>query len=134
MSRSDYEIAPEDLRRKLDGPVRPVVVDVRRHDEVSTVPFPGALHVPMDELQDRLDELDPNAETVVVCHHGVRSLSVTVFSAKPRFPFGIQPGGRHRQVVAGRRPFRPALLRPLCCGARANRGDKVEDPCHRNRS
>jgi rhodanese-related sulfurtransferase len=79
MSRSDYEIAPEDLRQKLDGPARPVLVDVRRYDEVATSPFPGALHVPMDELQDRLDELDPNAETVVVCHHGVRSLSVTVF-------------------------------------------------------
>ena len=79
MSRSDYEMTPEDLRQKLDGPARPVVVDVRRHDEVATSPFPGALHVPMDELQDRLDELDPNAETVVVCHHGVRSLSVTVF-------------------------------------------------------
>ncbi len=33
----------------------------------------------MDEIQDRMSELDPARETVVFCHHGVRSLSVTVF-------------------------------------------------------
>ena len=79
MTRADYEISAEDLRRKLDEPSPPVLLDVRRYDELVISPFPGALHVPMDELQDRLDELDPERETVVVCHHGVRSLSVTVF-------------------------------------------------------
>jgi rhodanese-related sulfurtransferase len=31
----------------------------------------------MSEILDRLPELDPSAETVVVCHHGVRSACVT---------------------------------------------------------
>ena len=79
MSRADYEIAPEALRDKLAGPNPPLLLDVRRHDEVAICSLPGALHLPMDELQDRVDELDPAKETVVFCHHGVRSLSVTVF-------------------------------------------------------
>ncbi len=78
MSRAEYEIAPEELREKLGGPTPPVVVDVRRQVEVAICSLQGALHLPMDELQDRMDELDPEKETVVVCHHGVRSLSVTV--------------------------------------------------------
>jgi rhodanese-related sulfurtransferase len=79
MSRADYEIAPEALRDKLAGPNPPLLVDVRRHDEVAICSLPGALHLPMDELSDRLAELDPEKETVVFCHHGVRSLSATVF-------------------------------------------------------
>jgi rhodanese-related sulfurtransferase len=79
MSRADYEIAPEALRDKLAGPNPPLLVDVRRPDEVAICALPGALHLPMDEIQDRWAELDPEKETVVFCHHGVRSLSVTVF-------------------------------------------------------
>src|SRR5256885_9077576 len=79
MSRADYEIAPEELQAKLAGPTPPLVLDVRRPDEVALAPMPAAMHLPMDELQDRLDELDPDKETVIVCHHGVRSLPVAVF-------------------------------------------------------
>jgi rhodanese-related sulfurtransferase len=56
-----------------------VLLDVRRHDEVATATLPGAVHIPIEEIEERVDELDADAETVVYCHHGVRSLSVTVF-------------------------------------------------------
>jgi rhodanese-related sulfurtransferase len=79
MSRADYEIAPETLRKRLAEPNPPLLLDVRRHDEVAVCSLAGSVHLPMDELQDRLAELDPEKETVVYCHHGVRSLSVTVF-------------------------------------------------------
>jgi rhodanese-related sulfurtransferase len=79
MSRADYEIAPEELKEKLTSEAPPLLLDVRRHDEVALSSLPGAVHLPMDELEDRLGELDPQRETVVFCHHGVRSLSVAVF-------------------------------------------------------
>lgn len=79
MSRADYEILPEDLRKKLEGGDAPRLVDVRRADELAICSLPGALHLPLDELQDRLDELEPEKEIVVFCHHGVRSLSATAF-------------------------------------------------------
>jgi rhodanese-related sulfurtransferase len=79
MSRSDYEVQPDELKKRLEGPTPPLLVDVRRPDEVAICSLPGAMHVPMDELEDRLAELDPERETVVYCHHGVRSLSVTAF-------------------------------------------------------
>ena len=37
----------------------------------------GSTLVPMSELEWRLPELDPAAETVVICHHGLRSAYVT---------------------------------------------------------
>jgi rhodanese-related sulfurtransferase len=36
------------------------------------------MHIPMGDISSRAhQELDPDAHIVVVCHHGVRSLSVT---------------------------------------------------------
>jgi rhodanese-like protein len=37
----------------------------------------GSTLIPLAQLPDRLPELDPAAETVVVCHHGARSAYAT---------------------------------------------------------
>jgi rhodanese-related sulfurtransferase len=39
----------------------------------------------MGELPERLSELDPAAETVVICHHGNRSAYVTQALARAGF-------------------------------------------------
>ncbi len=50
------------------------LLDVRTDGEVRrTGVIAGALHIPVDELRDRLTELDPNRETVVYCAVGLRS-------------------------------------------------------------
>jgi rhodanese-related sulfurtransferase len=79
MSRADYEIRAEALRQKLDAKERFVLLDVRRDDEVAIATLPDTVHIPIEEIEERVGELDADAETVVFCHHGVRSLSVTVF-------------------------------------------------------
>ena len=73
---SRLEITVEELRALMDasGPA-PLLLDVRRYDERETAIIGGCEHIPLDELEDRMDELDPAAEYVVYCHHGVRSLS-----------------------------------------------------------
>ena len=37
----------------------------------------GSKLIPMGELAERVSELDPARETVVICHHGNRSAYVT---------------------------------------------------------
>lgn len=52
------------------------VVDVRTEREVATSPLAGVnrtVHIPLDELRGRLDELDPTRPTVVACELGQRS-------------------------------------------------------------
>jgi rhodanese-related sulfurtransferase len=52
------------------------VVDVRTPPELEKWPFPGAPHaknIPLDELRDRLDELDLHAETAVFCQVSLRA-------------------------------------------------------------
>ncbi len=77
----DLEVFAKDLRSLLDQPAEqpePVrLLDVREPWEVHASGFPGALEMPMGEVPSRVhQELDPEERIVVICHHGVRSLSV----------------------------------------------------------
>lgn len=55
------------------------LLDVREPWEYERVHLPDSLHIPMDDLRERLDELHPQQTYVVVCHHGNRSLQVAAF-------------------------------------------------------
>jgi rhodanese-related sulfurtransferase len=69
------EIMPaEALEKHEAGAV--VLLDVRTPPEWAGGHVPGALHIPMDELASRYQELDPEAETLVICAHGIRSAAV----------------------------------------------------------
>lgn len=49
------------------------VVDVRSTAEIEKLPLPGAIHIPIDELTERWQELDAQLPTVTVCHSGKRA-------------------------------------------------------------
>ena len=52
------------------------VLDVRTPPEIERLPFPGAdrvINIPLDELRDRLDELDMQADTAVTCQTSLRA-------------------------------------------------------------
>lgn len=73
------QILPQDVRQLIDAGTPIVLLDVREPEELAIVHLDGALHIPMAEIPGRLHELDPEAPTVVLCHHGMRSASVTAF-------------------------------------------------------
>ena len=52
------------------------ILDVREDFEVAEGMIPGALHIPMGQLQARLSELDPGVHVIVVCRSGNRSARV----------------------------------------------------------
>ncbi len=78
-------IEPAALKARLDRGEPLFILDVREQFEISLAPFPGASHIPMDDIPSRLTELDPDRETVVVCHHGVRSAQVAMYLARMGF-------------------------------------------------
>lgn len=51
----------------------PVLLDVRERWEYERCRIADSRLVPMGELSRRADEFDPDADVVVICHHGVRS-------------------------------------------------------------
>ncbi len=66
-------LAPADLKARLDSGEKLILLDVRETEEVGICALPGITHIPLGELSIRHTELDPDAETVVICHHGIRS-------------------------------------------------------------
>lgn len=83
--RGYEDIAPAELKSRLDRGERPVLLDVREPGEFALARIEGAELVPMAEVPARLAELDPRAETVVICHHGVRSAAVAQFLSRSGF-------------------------------------------------
>lgn len=66
-----------DLQSKSGGTL--TLLDVREPWEYERVHLPDCLHIPMDDLQARIAELDPQQTYVVLCHHGNRSQQVARF-------------------------------------------------------
>ena len=50
-----------------------ILLDVRNPAELPSGQFKHFLHIPLDQLRDRIDELDPAKEYIVSCHSGLRS-------------------------------------------------------------
>jgi rhodanese-related sulfurtransferase len=54
----------------------PLLLDVREPWEYEICRIPGSQLVPMGQIVASLGRLDPARETVVICHHGIRSQQV----------------------------------------------------------
>ncbi|MBL0142229.1 MAG: sulfurtransferase [Betaproteobacteria bacterium] len=59
------------------GPV--ALLDVREPWEFDVCRIAGSRLIPLSQLPSRLAELDPERPTVVICHHGVRSLRAAAY-------------------------------------------------------
>jgi hydroxyacylglutathione hydrolase len=63
----------EELAHRLGSPAAPLVLDVRRPSEFEAGHIPGSLHVPFEELPERLGELPRDQPIATVCKAGKRS-------------------------------------------------------------
>jgi len=73
------EVTPVELQRRLAEHEPLVLLDVRQDWETRLCRLDNALHIPIEEIELRTDELDPAAEIVVYCHQGVRSAAVAEY-------------------------------------------------------
>ncbi len=78
-----------------------VVLDVREPVEWQHGHIEGAVHVPMNEVPERLAEL-PTGQTLVVCKVGGRSAQVTGYLAQQGFDVVNLDGGMLDWQAAGR--------------------------------
>lgn len=54
----------------------PLLLDVREPWEYQHCRIEGSQLMPMGNVRSEAPHLDPDRETVVICHHGIRSFSV----------------------------------------------------------
>ncbi|MGZ4163938.1 MAG: rhodanese-like domain-containing protein [Tumebacillaceae bacterium] len=72
-------ITAQEVQARLDKGEVLQILDVRENPEVANGMIPGALHIRLSDVEERLDEIDREAETIVVCRSGRRSQSVCNF-------------------------------------------------------
>ena len=73
------EISPQDLKARLDRKEAPLLLDVRQDWETKLCRLPNAVHIPIEDIELRVEELNPDDPIVVYCHAGVRSAAVAEF-------------------------------------------------------
>lgn len=73
MKTSSHSFSPEALRDLLESGASHQLLDVRPYPEFATGHIHGARMLPLDELPDRLGEIDRTQPVVLVCRTGKRS-------------------------------------------------------------
>ena len=74
----DFEISPGQVKSLQKNGETFTLLDVREPWEYEASHIEGTKHIPMGDIPTRAhQELDPDAHIVVMCHRGVRSVSVT---------------------------------------------------------
>ncbi|MGD0737391.1 MAG: rhodanese-like domain-containing protein [Terracidiphilus sp.] len=89
----EYEISPLEASALLsEGTAR--LIDVREPWEFMTAHIEKSVLMPVGEVAARAhQELDPDERVLVMCHHGIRSMNVTVWLRNQGF--------EHAQSVRG---------------------------------
>ena len=80
------EITPQEFVAKRAAGADVTLLDVREDWETQLAPVPSkVLHIPMGQVPDRIGELDPARETVVICRSGGRSAEVARYLERNGF-------------------------------------------------
>ena len=73
-----------------------VLLDVREDDELMICQIEGALHIPMRDIPNCVEDLPRNKQLIIFCHHGMRSLNVCQFLEARGFTNTLNmTGGMH---------------------------------------
>ena len=98
------DLTVDELRQNLD---QYVVIDVREAYELRSGKVPGALHIPMGQIQHRSAELDKNRKYAIICQSGSRSSSVAAWMSQQGFDVANVVGGMSLWIGARHPVERP---------------------------
>jgi adenylyltransferase/sulfurtransferase len=67
-------LTARELKTRIDRGDRLQIIDIREPHERAIAPFPGSKYIPLGQMERRVHELDPSADTVFLCKIGQRSV------------------------------------------------------------
>jgi len=79
-----------------------LVLDVREEYEFVDGHVPGAVHIPLGDLPLRVDELDPDVDTYVICRTGGRSAQAAAWLTGQGYTAFNIAGGSGAWLEAGK--------------------------------
>ena len=87
------EITPVEVQELLESGEQLNLVDVREDDEVAEGIIPGAIHIPLGEVAERVGELDKSKPYIIICRSGGRSGRATEFLEGAGYDASNMTGG-----------------------------------------
>ena len=87
------EITTTELQERLEKGEQLNLVDVREADEVAEGIIPGAIHIPLGEVPERMGELDSSKPYIFICRSGGRSGRATEFLTDEGYDVTNMVGG-----------------------------------------
>ena len=76
------EISVADAKQKLTADPKTLLLDVREPQEFALAQIQGSTLIPMNSVPGELQKLEAladDADILILCHHGVRSLQVAAW-------------------------------------------------------
>jgi rhodanese-related sulfurtransferase len=67
------QLSATELKNKIQQEEKLFFLDVREPHEFKYAHIANSVLIPLNQIPNRLGELDPQQEIVVICHHGIRS-------------------------------------------------------------
>ena len=88
------QLTPAELHQWLHENKPVLLLDVREDEEVEYCALPGHIHIPMNLIPLRQNELPDGTPIVVYCHHGMRSLYAATYLSEAGFDdvYNLQGG------------------------------------------
>lgn len=88
------QLGSAELKAWMDEGRMFCLLDVRTDEEAAICSLPDALHIPMNLIPLRQNELPDDVPLVVYCHHGIRSLHTAMYLADAGFEnlYNLQGG------------------------------------------
>lgn len=82
-----WEVHPNEVQKLKNSEAEILILDVRQQKEWDHARIEGAMLIPLDQLPQRLAELEKwrGKRIVVHCHHGARSLRATAWLRQAGF-------------------------------------------------
>ncbi len=79
------EVSVDELNQQIQSGESPYILDVREDWEVAVARIDGTVHIPMNQVAARLDEIDSKNEIIVHCKTGGRSAKICTLLTEHNF-------------------------------------------------
>lgn len=82
---SIIQISATELKTRIQNEPHLLLLDVREPNEFEYARIENSVLIPLNQIPQKLGELNPQQEIVVICHHGVRSQQACMYLANSGF-------------------------------------------------
>lgn len=87
------EVTPVEVEEIIANSKDTVIIDVREDEEVANGMIHDALHIPLQQIPEKITNLNKEKEYILVCRSGGRSMKAALYMEEEGFKVANMVGG-----------------------------------------